>query len=40
VYYTRIGDEIVLLVGGGDKSTQSAEIDKARLMAQEWNERT
>ncbi|MCL2482673.1 MAG: type II toxin-antitoxin system RelE/ParE family toxin [Propionibacteriaceae bacterium] len=39
VYYARIGDEIVLLVGGGDKSTQSADIEKARLVAREWNER-
>jgi len=39
VYFTRIGDEIVLLCGGGDKSTQSADINKARLVAQEWNER-
>ena len=39
VYYTRIGHEIVLLCGGGDKSTQSADIDTARLVAREWNER-
>jgi len=39
VYYARIGGEIVLLCDGGDKSTQSADIEKARLVAQEWNER-
>jgi len=39
VYFARIGHEIVLLCGGGDKSTQSADIEKARLVAKEWNER-
>jgi putative addiction module killer protein len=30
VYYGQIGDEIVLLLAGGDKSTQKQDIQKAK----------
>lgn len=35
VYYTLQGDEMVLLLVGGDKSTQSKDIDKAQQMCKE-----
>jgi putative addiction module killer protein len=35
VYYTRVGNEIVLLLGGGDKSTQEQNIERAVLLAKE-----
>ena len=35
VYYTLQGDEIVILLVGGDKSTQSKDIDKAQQMCKE-----
>ena len=34
VYYTRIGTEVVLLLAGGDKSTQLADIRRAIRMAE------
>ena len=37
VYYTKIDDEIVLLLIGGDKSTQSDDITKARNVLKELN---
>ncbi|WPD23952.1 MAG: type II toxin-antitoxin system RelE/ParE family toxin [Candidatus Electrothrix scaldis] len=33
VYYTKINDEIVLLLVGGNKSTQSGDIKKALHLA-------
>ena len=33
VYYTRRGAELLLLLCGGDKSTQSADIEKAKWIA-------
>jgi len=30
VYYGKIGDEIILLLAGGDKNTQKQDIQKAR----------
>ncbi|MCI5151291.1 MAG: hypothetical protein D3916_18220 [Candidatus Electrothrix sp. MAN1_4] len=33
VYYTKIDDEIVLLLAGGTKSTQSGDIKKALHLA-------
>jgi putative addiction module killer protein len=33
VYYTAIGDEIIILLAGGDKSTQSKDIEKAKELA-------
>ncbi|MBU1336604.1 MAG: type II toxin-antitoxin system RelE/ParE family toxin [Alphaproteobacteria bacterium] len=34
-YFTRQGQEIVILLCGGDKSTQSRDIDAAKQMAKE-----
>lgn len=35
VYLTRRGDLIVVLLGGGDKRTQSKDVDKAVRLAKE-----
>ena len=36
VYYTKVGDEIILLLIAGDKSTQSEDIKKAKELAKEY----
>ena len=36
IYYTEIDNIIVLLINGGDKSTQSKDILKAKSILQEW----
>ncbi len=35
IYYTRQNRKIVILLQGGDKSTQNADIDKAKKMIKE-----
>jgi putative addiction module killer protein len=40
VYYAQAWSEIVLLLYGGDKSTQSADIDRAVKYWQDWQRRT
>jgi len=40
VYYQETGDEIILLLCGGDKSTQERDIDKAKAIAAEYKNRT
>jgi len=39
VYYAVAGTQIVLLLLGGDKRTQDADIDKAARYWQDWQER-
>jgi len=36
VYYLQDGGNLVLLLCGGDKSTQQADIDRAHRLADEW----
>ena len=36
IYFTEIDNIIVLLINGGDKSTQSKDILKAKSILQEW----
>lgn len=36
IYYLQHGDQVVLLLTGGNKSTQDADIRKAHLIAAEW----
>jgi len=36
VYYIQSGDEIIILLLGGDKSTQSKDIAKAKKLAKEY----
>ncbi len=38
VYYTKKGDEVVILLVGGDKSTQSNDIKKAREILKELDD--
>ncbi len=38
VYFQRRGDTIVVLLCGGDKSTQAKDIKTALLLAQEWSD--
>jgi len=33
VYYTALGNEIIILLAGGDKSTQRKDIEKAKELA-------
>lgn len=36
VYYLQDGDRLVVLLCGGDKSSQSADVRRAHLIADEW----
>lgn len=38
VYYVEHGDVVVILLCGGDKSTQSRDIRRAHRLAEEWRE--
>jgi putative addiction module killer protein len=36
VYFCRRGSEVILLLCGGDKSSQDRDIEKAKQLAEEW----
>ena len=38
VYLTQEGNELVILLIGGDKSTQDRDIDRAEIIAKAWRE--
>ncbi|MDP3037983.1 MAG: type II toxin-antitoxin system RelE/ParE family toxin, partial [Rhodocyclaceae bacterium] len=38
VYFRRQGDTIIVLLCGGDKSTQAKDIKTAKWLAEEWSE--
>ena len=38
VYYTDIGKEIIVLLCGGDKSTQHSDIETARKLAAQYGQ--
>jgi putative addiction module killer protein len=38
VYYIHRGEEVVILLCGGDKSTQERDIQRAKVLAQRWKE--
>jgi putative addiction module killer protein len=38
VYYLQVGDELILLLCGGDKSNQDVDIKNAKRIAKEWKE--
>jgi putative addiction module killer protein len=40
IYFMRQGSRWVLLLAGGDKSTQDADIDAAIRIARDWRNRT
>ena len=40
VYYAQSGQQIILLLCGGDKRTQDADIERAVRNWQDWNART
>lgn len=35
VYYTKSGDQVIILLIGGDKSTQTSDIEKAKKLLEE-----
>lgn len=38
IYFVRRGEEIVVLLCGGDKSSQAKDIKTAKRLASDWNE--
>jgi putative addiction module killer protein len=38
VYFQQHGDVLILLLCGGDKSTQKKDIEKAHEIAKEWKD--
>jgi putative addiction module killer protein len=38
VYFLRRGNEIIILLCGGDKSTQATDIKTAKRLAEDWRE--
>ena len=36
VYYGKHGKQLVILLGGGDKSTQTRDINRAKQLWQQW----
>ncbi len=38
IYYTKPGDEIIILLCGGDKSSQQKDIRQAKELAARWRE--
>lgn len=36
IYFKQVGDQIILLLCGGDKSTQQKDIEKAKKIAEYW----
>jgi putative addiction module killer protein len=38
IYFQKRGDTIIVLLCGGDKSTQAKDIMAAKRMADEWSE--
>jgi putative addiction module killer protein len=40
IYFTRVGHDIVLLLCGGDKSTQQRDIEQAKTYLTDYKERS
>lgn len=38
IYFQRRGNTIIILLCGGDKSTQAKDIKAAKKLAEEWSE--
>lgn len=39
VYYAHVGDRVILLTCGGDKKSQSRDIDRAVRLLKDWEKR-
>lgn len=39
IYFVRRGEQIILLLSGGDKGSQAKDIKTARRLADDWSER-
>ncbi len=37
MYYVERSGALILMLGGGDKSRQAADIERAKALAKEWN---
>jgi putative addiction module killer protein len=37
IYFKQVGNQIILLLCGGDKSTQQKDIEKAKKLADYWS---
>ncbi|MDH3605173.1 MAG: type II toxin-antitoxin system RelE/ParE family toxin, partial [Candidatus Tectomicrobia bacterium] len=40
IYFARIGNEVILLLSGGDKSTQTRDIAQAKLYFSDYKDST
>lgn len=40
IYFTMRGESVVLLLAGGDKSTQDADIERATRISESWRTET
>ena len=38
VYYGEYGKQLVILLGGGDKATQTRDVNRAKQLWQQWRE--
>ena len=38
LYYTQRGDDLIVLLVGGDKGSQARDIARARVMAAQWSD--
>jgi putative addiction module killer protein len=39
VYYSQVGTQVILLTSGGDKKSQSRDIDRAVGFLKDWEKR-
>jgi putative addiction module killer protein len=39
VYYAHVGDRVILLIGGGDKRSQSRDIERSVKLLKDWEQR-
>ena len=39
VYYAHVGDRVILLIGGGDKKSQSRDIERSVKLLKDWEQR-
>ncbi len=39
IYYAQVGNQIILLTNGGDKKSQSRDIERAIYLLQNWRQR-